>query len=312
MALFKLRKTGDHISQGELIEASHTSLELEQHLECWLEKSPWAIAEEPLLVIGRQTSATVESGTIFPDLLALDKDGNLVVAELKRGKAPRDVVAQVLEYAAWASNLSQLQVEDMATDYLVRSGSFDDQCQTLAQLFCATFEADEMPPLNQTQRLFVAAEEIPKSVASVCRFLRTSHGLDFNRVEFSVFQTDAKEVLVSSEWIVGHEDVAASKRVSGGRWSGDKSVRQVVREAVEELTQGDKTCIFSPKEVSQIVLQRYPTFNKSSVSCEIVSDCVNHNSRKHYPGGDELYWWLENGKYRLFDPENDKLTDETE
>ncbi len=35
----------------------------------------------------------------FSDLLGLDKDGNIVIVELKRGKTPREVVAQLLEYA---------------------------------------------------------------------------------------------------------------------------------------------------------------------------------------------------------------------
>lgn len=301
MALFKLKTMGGDVSQAELVTASHSSLALEKHLECWLEKSPWAIAEEPLLVVGRQASASVESGTIFPDLLALDKDGNLVVAELKKGKAPREVVAQLLEYAAWASELSQQRIEELAAVYLGNTSN-----RSLCDAFCEIFETDSVPILNQVQRLFVTAEEIPPSVARVCRFLRTSHGMDINCVEFSVFQTESGEILVTSDWIVGHEDVASSKQVSGNRWAGDKSVKQVVWDAVQELTCGDRAFVFSPKDVTQVVLKHYPEFNKSTVGCQIISDCVNHTSRHHYPGGEERYWWLEKGKYRLFDPLKDK------
>ena len=55
MPIFKLKTTGDDISNAELIEASKTNLDLEEHLELWLERSPWAIAKEPLLLIGRQS-----------------------------------------------------------------------------------------------------------------------------------------------------------------------------------------------------------------------------------------------------------------
>jgi hypothetical protein len=303
MALFKLKATEGDISQAELVEASHTSLNLEQHLECWLEKSPWAIAEEPLLVIGRQPSAAVESGTIFPDLLAIDKDGRVVVVELKKGKALRDVVAQLLEYAAWASELTQQSIEDLAAPYLGQHG-----VPSLDEAFCKTFEADDLPVLNQGQRLFIAAEEISPAVARVCRFLRTSHGVDVNCVEFSVFQTEAGEILVTSDWIVGREEIGPTKSPTRHQWSGEKPVKQVVWEAVQELTGGDKNYIFSPKEVAQVVLSHYHDFNKSTVGCQIISDCVNHTSRHHYPGGEDRYWWVEKGKYRLFDPNEDQVT----
>lgn len=60
---------------------------------------------------------------------------------------------------------------------------------------------------------------------------------------------------------------------------------------------------FAPKDVVAEVLASYPSFNKNTVSCQIISDCVNHTSRHHYPGGSDRYWWVEKGKYELYDPE---------
>ena len=72
---------------------------------------------EPILWIDRQTSANVEESTIFPDMLGVDSEGNLVIVELKRSKAPREVVAQLLEYAAWAKELSDEQIREIAEVY---------------------------------------------------------------------------------------------------------------------------------------------------------------------------------------------------
>ncbi len=78
MPIFKLKKRNDDIDEGVLIPADKKSIGLERHLESWLKNSPWAIAQEPLLIIGRQTLAPQEDlATIFPDLLGIDKDETL-------------------------------------------------------------------------------------------------------------------------------------------------------------------------------------------------------------------------------------------
>jgi hypothetical protein len=303
MPIFKLRKNDGTVENACLVEASKTNLDLEKHLECWLENSPWAIAQEPFLWIGRQTIASDDNSTFYPDLLGIDKDGNIVVVELKKGRAPREVVAQLLEYAAWVSELSEDAIIEMAEFYFSKIGKKENNFN---KAFLDIFEADEVPHLNQSQRLFVAAEEIPSAISRVCRFLRTSHGVDVQCVEFSVFQTESGEILVSSESVVGQEDVIPPKKSIKDRWTGEKPVKQVVWEAAQELTAGDKGYIFSPKDVCEIILKKYPNFNKTTIRCQIISDCVGHTSRHHYPGGEDRYWNVEKGKYRLFDPEKDQ------
>ena len=303
MPIFKLDKKGTDISEAILIEASKTTLDLEKHLECWLERSPWAVAQEPIIWIGRQTTASVEKTNIFPDLLGMDKDGNLVVIELKGGKAPREVIAQLMEYAAWVNDLSDEAIYELAAEYFSRQTGTEGK--DLQSVFLDTFEADDLPSFNQRQRLYVAAEEIPLGVARICRFLRMSHGIDVNCIAFSFYQTESGEMFVSSEAIVGQEDILPPKKKVVKRWSGAKSARQVVWEAVQDVTRGDREYVFSPKEITQAVLKKYPDFNKSTVGCQIISDCVGHTSRHHYPGGEDRYWWVDKGKYRLYDSEID-------
>lgn len=302
MPIFKLKNEIDNIESAILVPAAKTTLEMEAHLECWLENSPWAIAQEPLLIIGRQTSAyQEEASTIFPDLLGLDKDGNIVVIELKKGRTPREVIAQLLEYAAWANDLSDEKINDIFTHY---NGAENEKA--LEKLFVETFETDDFPSLNQRLRLFIAAEEITPTVSKVCRFLRQVHGVDVTCLQFNVFQTEAGDVLVNSEAIVGLEDIVSPKKVVTQRWGGEKSAKQIVRENVDEFLGGDKNKVFTPKDISQLILKKYPSFNKTTVGCQITSDSVNHTSRHHYPGGEDLYWWLEKGKYRLYNHEKDK------
>ncbi len=301
MAIFKLITLDNNIDGAELVEATKTELELEKYLESWLERSPWAIAQEPLMWIGRQASAPLEDSIVFPDLLGVDKDGNLVVVEFKKGKAPREVVAQILEYASWACELSEDIIRKLSSLYYTKKCDCYDNFD---QNFCKIFETDEVPRLNQRLRLFIIAEDISSTIARVCRFLRASHSVDINCIAVAIYKTEAGEILVSTETIVGLEDLVSKE--PSRRWSGPEPVKQIVFNAVEELTKGNITYIFSPKEVAELILKKYPTFNKSTIGCQIISDCVNHNSRHHYPGGEDRYWWVSPGKYRLFDAETDK------
>ena len=76
----------------------------EKVLEDWLSANPDALVDgQALMVIGRQV--TTNLGT-FIDLLALDRQGNTVVIELKRGRTPRDTLAQALEYASFVEGSS--------------------------------------------------------------------------------------------------------------------------------------------------------------------------------------------------------------
>ena len=79
---------------------------------------------------------------------------------------------------------------------------------------------------------------------------------------------------------------------------------------MEELTQGKTDFEFAPKDVFALILEKYPDFNRNTVGGQITADCVNHKSRRHHSSGDDKYWWIEKGKYRLYDPKEDKVPEE--
>lgn len=229
-------------------------------------------------------------------MLALDSEGNLVIIEFKKGQAPREVVAQILEYAAWANELSEVDIVQIAANYL---GFASDQAELLLNIrFLETFEVEARPKLKSRIRLFIAAESIPPSVSRVSRFLRIQHRIDISCIAFSVFETGSKEILVTTETLVGHEETNSLK-TSSSKWSRDKPVRQVVWEAVQEFVANDPCRTFAPKDIAEVILKRYPNFNRSTINCQITSDCVNHPSRSHYPGGEDRYWRIAKGSFRL-------------
>ena len=318
MPLFRLEKSeGDDMSKAELVIAPPKDLELESHLEDWLENSPHALVEnESILWIGRQTSAKDEDGTIYSDLFGVDSQGNLVIAELKKGRTPRDIIAQILDYAAWAVGLSEPQICEIAEAYFETRGVFEGK--TFDDAFREAFdipETDELPRLNDGLRLFIVAEEIPSRVARVCRFLRTSHGINISCIDVSTFETKFGEVLISTETIIGDEDFTAPKTQQQERPSfppqppSDHPIEDIILEAVQEFTKGDLNAIFMLKDIEQIISRKHPDLAKSDkVRNRIRGSCVDFKKRHTYsPRGPDTYQWVSRGKYRLYDPKNDKV-----
>ena len=93
-------------SDGGFTEYERLPFKMEHEesvLEKWLESNPDGILENGrVLIIGRQVGTDLGG---FIDLLGIDRGGNVVVVELKRDRTPRNVVAQALEYTAFAARL---------------------------------------------------------------------------------------------------------------------------------------------------------------------------------------------------------------
>ena len=137
-----------------------SEINLEEQLESWLE-SDISLLDEDLLVIGRQVE-TAFGG--FIDLLCLDSAGDTVVIELKRHQTPRDVTAQVLDYASWVKDLSSGKIMELADKYF---GEVDSLPTAFAERF-----GDELPSaLNQQHRSLIVAATIDGNTERIVQYL---------------------------------------------------------------------------------------------------------------------------------------------
>ena len=160
-----------------LAELPRQPVDLESRLEDWMDADVSVLSDD-LLVIGRQLD-TEGGGTL--DLLCLDRNGDVVVVELKRGKTPREVVAQVLDYAAWAADLSFDQIQSIASDTFPEG---------LDHAFRQRFDADLPDVLNADHYLLVVASEIDSRSERIIRYLAETHGVRINAVTFNYFRAD--------------------------------------------------------------------------------------------------------------------------
>jgi RecB family endonuclease NucS len=98
---------------GQLTRVPAIPLDLESRLEDILDREI-GIANSEWMIVGRQV-ITPHGGRV--DLLAIDRDGNLVILELKRSHMARDIVTQVLDYGSWISSLRAEEIAPIFNEY---------------------------------------------------------------------------------------------------------------------------------------------------------------------------------------------------
>jgi len=158
-------------------------LDLESRLEEWLREDIGLVSND-LLVIGQQVP-TAYGG--FIDLLAIDPVGNLVILELKRDRTPRDIVAQVLDYASWVEGLSHDSIEEIANAFI--------KDKPLEESFREKFKTDLPDVLNERHRMYVVAASLDSATERIVKYLSETHGIDINIATFAYFKTPNEELL---------------------------------------------------------------------------------------------------------------------
>lgn len=188
----------------EYVETGFETQHQESILEDWLENNPHSIIEDgTLLILGRQVTTNVDS---FIDLLAIDRQGDVAVIELKRDRTPRETLAQALEYASFVEPLDYDQLESIFQSYL------DDASANLAQYHHDYFglATDEAVVFNKDQRVVIIGQRITPLVRQTSSFLRQK-GLRVTCVEFTLFETEEGLRLLSTDIVVGKEATAPSR-----------------------------------------------------------------------------------------------------
>ena len=140
-----------------------------EHLQEWIVHTPSIFGEE-LLIIQKEFSGFVETKERL-DLLALDKQGDLVIIENKLDDTGRDVTWQSLKYASYCSSLSKENIRKIYQEYLDRYNQGQNAEDNLINFF--EIEEYEDLKLNKglTQRIILIAANFRKEVTSTVLWL---------------------------------------------------------------------------------------------------------------------------------------------
>lgn len=195
------------VSSNKLTEIQRAKLANEGRLEDWLAQDPSILGIE-LLLIGRQVN-TKFGGRI--DLLGVDREGNIVILELKRDRTPRDIVAQVLDYASWVRRLTYTELDALCLDY---------RGESLSLAFSEYFGEALTENVNTNHRMLIIASELDEPSERIVEYLATEYQVDINVIFFSFFQRSGLEML-GRAWLMDPGQMQERvERRKQAPWSG--------------------------------------------------------------------------------------------
>jgi hypothetical protein len=168
--MYKINRTENDVTELKAKKFGELKIREREHLQERIAKNPEMLGEE-LLIIQKEFDGFSETSERL-DLLALDKDGNLIVIENKLDDSGRNVVWQALKYASYCSTLTDEQIIDIYGNYLKR---FTDSDAALAKENIMEFlniESEDDLLLNKyDQRIMFVANEYRKEVTSTVLWL---------------------------------------------------------------------------------------------------------------------------------------------
>lgn len=157
----------------KLDECNFTSLGVKERrdIEEWIAKDTQILGEK-LLIIQKEFNGFDKTNE-RPDLLGLDKEGNIVVIELKRDDSGKDANWQAIKYASYCSTLTTENIIDMYSSYLedIKDISIPDKDIASGEIAKFLNTSVEDLNLNSKQRIILVATKYRKEVLATAMWL---------------------------------------------------------------------------------------------------------------------------------------------
>jgi len=216
----KKKGTGDKMTLVE--SSSYGKDKTEENLHQLVAENPQLITVEDSE--GRKIPmATIGSHLRFPegeiDLLLMDIEGNLTLVELKRDKTPRDVIAQILDYASIFYQSGVGGIEESIKAQSTFTNGLQDVIEKFKEENLDYSEELEIEAIRKKMensvngrdlQLLIVSYEVEEPIRRVTEYLREVYGVKIYCVEFDYFPDKENEYFVPE--IIGAEDVRKIKR----------------------------------------------------------------------------------------------------
>ncbi|MBE1555473.1 DUF4268 domain-containing protein [Sporosarcina limicola] len=168
-----------------------------EHLQEWIADNTECLGEE-LLIIQKEFDGFDDTNERL-DLLALDKNGDLVIIENKLDDSGRDVTWQALKYVSYCHTLTKPQIKEIYQSYLDKNMTGEDAEENIEEFFNG--EPFQEIALNENdQRMILVAGKFRKEVTSTVLWL-IDHGIKVQCFKVSPYEFESK-ILLDIEQII--------------------------------------------------------------------------------------------------------------
>lgn len=168
-----------------------------QDLEKWIENYP-EILNEDLEIISSEYDKFDKTGERI-DILALDKEGNLVIIELKRVDSGKNVDLQALKYAAFCSTLMLDDVYEIHNEYHSKKSTHLSKEDNKAKI--DRFLNEEVEEISDRPRIILVATDFKPEVSASVIWLRKFE-IDIRCIKITPYLIDVDIIVIESNVII--------------------------------------------------------------------------------------------------------------
>jgi hypothetical protein len=195
--MYIINKETNRIEKIESTTFKQLGFRERENLQEWIANNPSCLNED-LLIIQKEFSGFNDTSERL-DLLAIDKQGNLVIIENKLDDTGKDVTWQVIKYASYCATLNSSQIITIFGQYLSKIGSREN-AEALLTEFLETEDFRERLNIGNSQRIIMIAGEFRKEVTSSVLWL-LNYGLRIQCFKATPFKLQ-DQLLMNMEQII--------------------------------------------------------------------------------------------------------------
>ena len=173
-----------------------------EHLQEWIAYNSSVFGEDLLII--QKEFANFDDTNERLDLLALDKNGSLVIIENKLDDSGKDVTWQSMKYASYCSGLTKENIKNIYQEYLDRYFSGQNAKEKLSEFFNSEEYEDIILNNGFTQRIILVASKFRKEVTSTVLWLM-NYNLKIQCFKTTPYQFN-DELFVNFEQIIPTKD----------------------------------------------------------------------------------------------------------
>ena len=197
------------------------------------------------------------------DLLAIDKEGNLVVIELKRTETGEHMELQALRYAAMVSTLTFSRATEIYQKYLISIGSEDNAENNLIEFL--GWEEPQEDDFGLDVRIILVSANFSKELTTSVMWLNEKD-LDIRCVRLIPYKHQEK-ILVDVQQIIPLPEVESYQIKIKQQSEERREARKSSKDYTRYLFQGNS---FNKRKLVLAVIQHWVSENKPSSISELL------------------------------------------